>query len=279
MGAGPGRALFEPVDLVVLKVKVSGKEVPVIPGSSWKGLFRSTATSLARSAGLAVCDGVPGSTCLRGDEFYELERGGGSVEEKASTIVDAKVKVCLNCLIFGSPSIHSHVMFSDSFVEGEYSLGYRTCVAIDRRTGAAYRGALFTVEYVEPGCMFNFELRAENLPNYALGLLAFIIDLIGLGIVRVGGLKSRGFGKVHFEDLRIAVYSPLHELYGVDDGQLKPLDPIDSPVAWTGSTGRVASAEGNEARNVLGKLREAWDRSLESLKKVSREGWRWSVVC
>ncbi|RLG09090.1 MAG: CRISPR-associated RAMP protein [Thaumarchaeota archaeon] len=283
VGAGREKALFEPIDLVVLKTKhpTTGEEIPLIPGSSLKGLFRATAVSVARSVGLDVCDGTPGSTCLKGDEFYKLEKTApNEIEEKVSRIIEGKKEglgVCLNCLIFGSPSIHSHVSFSDSFVEGDYSLGYRTCVAIDRRYGAAWKGALYTVEYVEPGARFNFELRAENLPNYALGLLASIIDLINLGVVRVGGMRSKGFGRVHFDGLSVSVYSPIPE-YGVCKGRLNRLDPIDSHVMWRGSTGTISTAEGRDADEVLNGLKAAWNNSLEILRRISDEGWRWSVA-
>lgn len=283
VGAGPGKAVFEVTDLVVLKVKnvSTGEEKPVIPGSSWKGLFRAAATMLCRSLGLNVCDGLPNATCLRGDEFYDVERRRPmDVEAKLSMLLNRNgAKACITCLMFGSPSLHSHVTFSDSTPISRYLIGYRTCVAINRRTGAAHRGALFTVEYVEPGCKFGFGLRAENLPNYALGLLASVIELINAGVVRVGGLKSRGFGRMRIENLRLSVYSPDHSRYGVSGGKLKSLDPIDSEATWRGSVeGSEAVAEGGDAKAVLSELIRAWERAVDRLRKVSSEGWKWSVA-
>ena len=276
VGAGAG-GYFEPVDLVVLKVKLPGKgAVPVVPGSSWKGVFRSTAYSIALVEGLKVCEGLPNATCMQGNEFEYVERAGEGLSKKLEMLVKADgVKACLLCLIFGSPSLASHVYFGESYPLDGYALGYRTCVAISRRTGAAYRGMLFTVEYVEPGCKWSFRLVAENLPNYALGLLAEVIEHISSGLVKVGGLKSRGFGRVHFEDLKLRVYSPKPEEYGVYAGVLKPLDPVDSEVRWTGSS---MVAEGEDACRVLEELRGAWRRGLDALKRVSKEGWRWEVV-
>ena len=285
VGAGPGKSVFEPIDLVVLKVRdPSGRLRPVIPGSSWKGIFRATAFSIATGEGLKVCSGVPNQTCLRGDEFYSLEkiRESRDFREKLQSILRGEPSVCPLCLIFGTPSLASHLNFYDSMPSGEYSLGYRTGVAINRKTGAAARGALFTVEYVEPGCTFDFTVVAENLPNYALGLLVEVMDLINAGIVRVGGLKSRGFGRVRFENCRLEVYSLKHEKYGVSEGVLKPLDPLDTPVTWHGSSGSsIAVSEGEAALKVMEELRKAWRGSLNKLREVQVKGggrWRWEVA-
>ena len=239
-------------------------------------MFRSTAFSIANIEGLKVCEGLPEASCMRGDEFERMERRGEGTEERIKAVVSGEVRACLLCLTFGSPGLSSHVSFGESYPQGSYALGYRTCVAISRRTGAAYRRALFTVEYVEPGCKFGFKLIAENLPNYALGLLAEVMEQINAGLVKVGGLKSRGFGRVHFEDLELFVYSPKPEEWGVHDGCLKPLDPVDSEVEWP--AGMDTRIRGEEALEVLEELREAWRNALDKLRRISGEGWKWGVV-
>lgn len=267
VGTGRGASVFEPVDLVVLKTydASKGRYLPVIPGSSWKGVFRSHAYRLCRTYGLNVCEGVPGSTCLRGNEFLR-EALDASLEAKLRAIVEGNIPVCLLDLIFGGPGILSHIKFSDSLPLNEARLGYRTMVAIDRRTGASRKGALFSVEYVEPGAEFSFRLVTTNLPNYALGLLAEVLKDVNDGIVRIGGLKSRGFGRIKFEELRIRIRE-----YG--GKALRALDPID------GSLDVGADIiEGNEAWRLLNQLINVWRRSLDMLRKVSNEGWRWGVV-
>lgn len=280
IGAGPGKAVFEPVDQVVFKITDmrTSTSMPAIPGSSWKGLFRSTATSISRIHGLDVCDGVPrGYLCLKGKEFDAIEKSAPVNEDiaKIRAIITATLRVCLLCLMFGSPGISSHVHFYDSLPKGDYKLGYKTGVAINRRTGAAQPGMLFTVEYVEPGCKFSFKMRCENLPNYALGLLVEVVDLLNAGVVKVGGLKSRGFGAVHFEDLKISVHSPVQEKYGVVNGALRGLDPLDEDVKWP-SSGLVV--EGSDATSLLGDFIKCWRASLARLKRVSDNGWKWEVA-
>ena len=36
-------------------------------------------------------------------------------------------------------------------------------------------------------------------------------------------------------------------------------------------------AEGNDAEKMLQKLEKVWQRSLDKLKKISEEDWRWEV--
>jgi CRISPR-associated RAMP protein (TIGR02581 family) len=269
IGSGKGIALDSPTDLEVLKVYnvKSDRFIPVVPGSSWKGVFRSSAVAVSRSLGLVnVCDGVPKAIHLHVEEEHINEWKRLSIDEKIRRVIDGEIGLCLLCLIFGSIALHSHVTFYDSVPVGEYRLGYRTGIAIDRRTGAARRGALYTVEYVEPGARFSFRFEAINLPNYAVGLLAQVIMDIDSGFVKVGGLKSRGFGAVKFLDLKVGVHDRKSGGY-VEKGVIEALDPIDRPVEIVG-----------DWRKDLEAFRNAFLSALPMLKKVSESGWRWSVV-
>lgn len=267
VGAGK-TATFEPVDLIVLKVYDVRKKsyLPIIPGSSWKGVFRAHSYRLCVSRNLKVCEGLPRATHLSGNDFYQLEGLGADHLSKLRALVNGDIKACLLDLMFGAPGYRSHVDFSDSLPLNSYKLGYRTMVAIDRRTGTAGRGMLFSVEYVEPGCVFSFRLVARNLPNYALGLIAEVLQDINSGMVRVGGLKSRGFGRVKIRNLRIWV----RESEGTP---LRALDPIDSEVPVN-----AEEISGEEAWDTLKKLIEVWHKSLEKLRRVSNSDWRWGVV-
>jgi len=284
VGAGPGKAALSPTDLVVLKVtRADGLEVPVIPGSSLKGLFRATCVSLVRALELGACDGLPRATCLRGNEFDNIEGSSSrEVEDKISLI--ARMGVCPLCLLFGSPGLASHVDFDDCYPVSKFKFGYRTCVAIDRRKGSAAPGALFTVEYVEPGCEWNFELRADNTPNYLLGLLMEVVELINAGLVKVGGMKSKGFGRVSISINSIKVVSLDHERYGVSsERKLRRLDPIDVDVMWHGPLPKEGSwsveAEGEDARRVIDDLREAWRSCATRLRELyDGRKWRWEVA-
>lgn len=272
IGAGREPPLGSTVDLAVIRIKLKGNDIPYIPGSSIKGVFRSVATSLALEKGLKVCSGLSRQTCmdLEVDGRTLLESIQESLRrgENDKAIREFHEKSCLLCKLFGAPSFTGHVNFSDAYPINEkgeildVSVRVKTGIAIDRRTGAVYRGALYQVEFVEPGARFKFSIRATNLPNYSIGLLAKILRMMNEGWVRLGGFKTRGFGKVKVEDLSFKVRG---EITGYS---LKAIDEFDEQVNLENiadySNGWL-SASRESAWNALKVLEEVWDRA--NLKK------------
>jgi CRISPR-associated RAMP protein (TIGR02581 family) len=270
VGTGREPPLGSAVDLAVIRVRLGGRLVPYIPGSSLKGVFRSAAVQLARLKGLSVCSGLSGETCM---DWEYTELGGATLlseiqerlrrGERAEAIKLFHEKACLLCKVFGSPSFTGHVEFSDAYPIGEdggvldVPVGVRTGIAINRRTGAVYRGALYQVEYVEPGARFRFSVRATNLPNYALGLLARILRMLNDGWVRVGGFKTRGFGEVAVEGLRFRARGPTVQgtrMLAVDERDLE-VDLADAASVVQG----WLSASGDGAWKALAKLEGVWE--------------------
>ncbi|MUM63713.1 CRISPR-associated RAMP protein [Acidianus infernus] len=204
----------------------NSRGIPFIPGSSWKGVFRSTGEVIARKKGLKVCTGLTKETCVdKIPDFQELIKKD---IEKAKKVFWEKT--CLNCKVFGAPSILSSVYFFDSY-PSNYKIGVKTIIAISRENGAVSKGALATAEYVEPNSTFSFLLLGENMPNYAIGYILSIMKEIHYGYSQVGGYKSRGFGFVKFDKLqmRITHYS---EKSG-SNSSLSPLDEFDLKADYT----------------------------------------------
>jgi len=272
IGVGRESPLGSAVDLAVLRMNLNGKLVPYIPGSSLKGVFRSTAIQLANRKGLTVCSGLSKGTCM---DLRYPEFDGKTLLEKIQEEIRNRnyrraiqlfhEKACLLCKVFGAPSFTGHSEFNDSYPineKGEVQdapVGVRTGIAINRRTGAVHMGALYQVEYVEPGARFKFSLRTTNLPNYALGLLAKILRMVNEGWVRVGGFKTRGFGELRVEGLRFAASGPT-----VQGSKLLAVDEKDKEVDLSGdvsSTQRGLEASGENAWRVLAKLEEVWDNA------------------
>ncbi len=266
VGVGRATTVTSPTDLPVVKLRVGEREVPVIPGSSWKGVFRSTAYKLAlvRNVGHTLCTGLAGhgegALCFD-RELEEGQRLGvliDGLEQEGTAKAFRKAAelimkhACILCKVFGSVGYASHVFFADSLPKnGRYRLGYRAMVALDRRTGTVARGP-FTPEFVEPGSVFTFELRAVNLPNYALGLLADVVFEIQAGRVKVGGFKSRGFGRVHFTGITLDVYD--YGLGGRPENRLRSLDEFDKEVKIEGEPW----AKHEDALALLRALQEVW---------------------
>ncbi len=255
VGAGRGEGLSSLSDLPVLKLKVRDAELPVIPGSSWKGVLRSHVETLLRLLNHGVCGGVPGDTCAERGHPSPLERMDRllrrpSEQSRREVLSMIWREYCLACKMFGAPSYMANVAVDDSYPlesgDGSYlySLGVKPGIAIDRRSGAVRRGAFYQVEFVEPGSVFSFRLTARNLPNYLLGLLAWALLDLSEGMVRIGGFKSRGFGRVELSDLTHFVTPRAFDreeggqraLKGFTDDQKPWYDPADRDVSYNGST-------------------------------------------
>jgi len=276
IGAGKEPPLGSLVDLAVLRIKYMGIDLPYIPGSSLKGVFRSTATTIVRSKGMKACSGLSKETCMELEDVV-TERVKGELgevirsylrENKSKEAMELFFKnACILCKIFGAPSYTGKVTFSDAYPIDEngkpfpFSFDIKTGIAIDRKTGAVYSGALYTLEYVKPGVSFKFSIHCTNLPNYALGLLATVMSMIQTGDVKIGGFKTRGLGGIRFEKLFIRardlpkIESPI--LRSLEEGVDEEVDLSNLVTLKDG----WLIAEGSSAWNVLRKLEEVWWRA------------------
>jgi len=239
IGSGVGAKLTSLVDLPVLKVMIDGVEKPYIPGSSLKGVFRSFMDVLIRSNGGYTCQGVGGNLCFNRVKYYVEEYSrGGKYDELKRVIWE---NYCLSCKTYGSGSYRSKVYFSDFFPENDVFIGVKPGVGIDRKTGTAARGALYQVEFVHPGALFTGGIRVFDVSNYVLGIIGLTLVEINEGRIKIGGFKSRGFGRVSIEDLRIGItfYTSIGGEVKDDRLLLKRMDPIDVDVEYSfgGSNG------------------------------------------
>ena len=144
----------------------------VIPGSSLRGVFRSRTEFILRSLGVEVCDGT--AAC-----------GESS---------------CPVCEVFGSSERASRLMFTDAVIGpspgGAPELQERAHVAIDRITGGARAGLLFSESVLVRGA-FNITIHAtEALPTWVIPLLLHILADLDDGLIGLGGRVRRGLGTV-----------------------------------------------------------------------------------
>ncbi|NHV97926.1 MAG: CRISPR-associated RAMP protein [Thaumarchaeota archaeon] len=248
------------VDLALIRIRHQGEVKPYIPGSSLKGVFRTNAGLLLsiKDSKIKPCDGLARSTCVDRDDlgvFIEKMLREGRAEEAMKSFFE---KACLLCKVFGAPYYAGRVSFSDAYPIQPYTIGTRTGISIDRKTGSVYKGALYTVEYIELGAVFSFKLYARNLPNYVLGMLAATIRRINEGEAKIGGFKSRGFGKVRIEKLKI-----MNRDSGSKELKLPSLEEgVDQPIE-VGGLARLEDgwlvAEGGGCQTLLKKLEEVWE--------------------
>lgn len=161
-------------------VRFGGK--PVIPGSSLKGVFRSSFETMARLKGHDVCDVV----------VKPCEKG----------------KWCIACGTFGGKGLASHVRFYDSLLVGDAKPEVKTGIAINRITRTVHPKRLYDYEVlVNP--VFNFTAVVYSLGSNdeRLSLLADLFEEAARTGLQLGGRKSVGLG--HFRLKIDAVDSPV----------------------------------------------------------------------
>lgn len=271
IGSGREPSLGAPIDLAVLRIQYGDYSLPYVPGSSLKGVVRSMATTIARTMGMPVCTGLARETCM--DKKIEGPKGKQKMEDVIKRLMSEKSeeamkffweKACLMCKIFGSPGYKGKIYFEDAYPIDEQGrvlltrTGARTGIAINRRTGAAMKHALYTVEYVEPNSRFRFNIYCMSLPNYALGLIGLVLRMMHEGHVKIGGFKTRGFGRVEIENLRIRsrdfLSSPDFVMKSLEEDMDREVDVRDLAKV---ENGWLVFEKDNSWR-VLERLEEVW---------------------
>jgi CRISPR-associated protein Csm3 len=175
-----------------------------IPGSSLKGVLRSTAESMVRGH---KWQGIEGAC-------DPLAKGSACSDRVPSGASGAEVHRlhCLACRLFGSLKIKGRASPRDMFpwkgdgatlsdedretARAANATQVRFGVAINRVSGGASRGKLFDHESVPPGTEFWGDIALENYQVWQLGLLATVFDDLKDGFAQLGSSKSRGLGVV-----------------------------------------------------------------------------------
>ncbi|MBE0427716.1 MAG: CRISPR-associated RAMP protein [Nitrospirae bacterium] len=209
IGSGKGDGT---TDALVVK---DFSDKPIIPGSSLRGILRSTIERIASSLGKNPCmltsiNCVTNSRVLQ-DEFKKL------LEEKDSSKIMAFLnnnsKICPVCRLFGSTVVASKIRVTDLLLRNERSnTSIRHGVGINRDTETSQDKAKFDFEVVPRGSRFSLELIGENLTNDDLALLAVGIQEMSNGNFWIGGNTARGLGKCRLEKLEIKYFSDADRL-------------------------------------------------------------------
>ncbi|MCI0605868.1 CRISPR-associated RAMP protein Csx7 [bacterium] len=175
---------------------------PYIPGSSFKGVLRSAIERIARSIdkrpALWSCPDPldDDQRCVSKDHMKDLRDEFKRDEQGLSDKVYEES--CTTCSLFGSSWLSSKVLIKDMLLVGNWNQGYpvRDGVGINRDTGTAHEGALYSYEIVPPGIRFECEILVENAANSELALLFLGLREIQSGRIQLGGGRSRGLGWV-----------------------------------------------------------------------------------
>jgi CRISPR-associated RAMP protein (TIGR02581 family) len=221
---GGGRITLSSSDSPIV---MTPDQKPFIPGSSFKGAFRSTIEK--------IVPGLPEnfSTCaLIGiDEDEEKETGreakeGGSHRcstQRQKEFADKRRKepgeakkfaqealngLCDTCRLFGSPYAAARVDINDLYISSQEwgdVIQIRDGVAIDRDTEKAKDRLKYDFEVVPASAAFGLRIVLENATRKDLQLTCVGLSEFVHGFGVIGGKRSRGLGVCRLENLQVKV--------------------------------------------------------------------------
>jgi|YelNatPaOPRAMG01_1025707.scaffolds.fasta_scaffold08290_4 CRISPR-associated protein Csm3 len=210
------------VDMEFVRVDTPYGRTVYIPGSSLKGPFRNHVSTLLKGIGKNVCLLEKDNNC--NSKQYE----------------DA----CYACRMFGSTKFASIVRFEDFFpyrlnatpeeksesIKSIEKYSYvRHGIKIDRKTGSASSRALFDAEAIVGGEFFG-TLVMKNPEIWQVAMIFKAIEDINLGLQKIGGMKSRGFGKVkiYIESVNVETLSNEISFFDPKSNSKKRIIHLDS---------------------------------------------------
>lgn len=196
LAVGAGREVsFEATDSPVVKV---GNQ-PIIPGSTLKGVIRSTLESLLAQEGVKVC--IPSATIPKSVRKNEQEDYVHSIDRKMPCGIN---ELCPVCEIFGTTAakegLSGRAIFLDARTEEPLKsehLVERTHVAITRDTKSQAGGKLMSVQAVDAGIKFKGTIRLINPKEWQVGGILQALEITKM--LGIGSKKTSGYGEVDIE--------------------------------------------------------------------------------
>lgn len=181
---------------------------PFIPGSSFKGAFRSTVEKLAATVGVRSCglDGTQDCVGVQGQKQKEFNEERRAADWDEARLLDQlRTRQCETCWLFGSPYVASRILFSDLYLAPgeEEIIQRRDGVAIDRDSERAVERLLYNYEVVPPTLKFTFDILLDNPQGNDLALTCLGLSEYLSGFGGLGGKRSRGLGNCQIVDLTI----------------------------------------------------------------------------
>lgn len=166
----------EPLRVGTGKRVEAGKPLPalrrradefLVPGSSWKGVFRHRVEYILGALG---CTG-----------------------ERAQGIID---------VLFGSQQLGRGMLWFGESALRVRAPKKRTHIAIDRFTGGVRHGATYSTESAPPGTELDFCWRWEDgeAPAAVANLVGHVLRDLHDGLASVGAMGSRGYGWVEVRE-------------------------------------------------------------------------------
>lgn len=225
-------------DLPVLR---DSRRRPFIPGASLKGAFRARMEALIRTVApgeardlqeheehlRGIIRDIRQKTNQKLSQAItpeEKEKLLGEDKDKYKTRAEIEQDYSQNVweestmidLTFGAGWTAGRVFFKDALVDpnlwfDQYEV--RNGVAINRDTETVNANMLYDYEVVPAGTSFQFELNAENLEEWQLGMILLGLRPWTQGDAQIGGFRSRGLGYIQLFGAQVQ----FTEIQNVDD--------------------------------------------------------------
>ncbi|NFL95548.1 CRISPR-associated RAMP protein [Clostridium botulinum] len=206
---GKGSEGFDPTEVASPVLKDYNGN-PIIPGSSLKGVLRSTVERILSNEVFKekwhVCDILSKEKCCL--PYNDTDKGINKLKKKFTDEEKLANKIyqecCDACKLFGGHHFGGKLQIKDmNFIGKKPKFGHRDGVGIDRDTGASRQRVKYNFEVVEAGSEFSFYMIADNLEEEQEKLFNLIIKLLEDGEISVGGKTSRGLGQIVLKDKEI----------------------------------------------------------------------------
>lgn len=186
---------------------------PVLPGSSLKGVLRSTCERLAHALDLSACQldmAATGVTCATDVKGFRESSGLKKGAEQAAALPPKErmawidEHTCDVCRLFGSPLRRSVLKIGDGELQStDDTLQVRDSVVIDRDSRTARDKRKFDFDVINHGSRFAIRIDLENPSPADEALLGAALFEWTAGTA-FGGFTSRGLGRAVLTDVKVA---------------------------------------------------------------------------
>ena len=194
INSGTTAKIMPRTDMSFVRTMRDGAETIYIPGSSIKGVFRTRYEQIMRALGQDVCDTFDYKDSRTCNKKIRIQENKPEVRKHLNG-AERYALCCEACKLFGTLVLGGRITFADAYPVGEWKMGIRNGVGIDRITGAAFPGALYEIEALEAGT-FAVRCKMTNFKLYQLRTIIWVLEDINEGLVTFGMGGSRGNGQM-----------------------------------------------------------------------------------
>lgn len=205
--SAPQTGTFLPDDVHLQSRTEQDKMQPVIPGTSWAGVIRHRAVRILNT--------LLDRNNIQDDDHSLISKLFGDVREKDKHRTEALARA-------------SRILLKDSIIVNSSTEPLvQNRIAIDRFTGSAYDGALFSDMPVWKNgdvteVTLNLSIKPETQTNDAeVGLILLLLKDLWTGDLPVGGTSSIGRGRLKGKSATLVVDDARFEFRLDDNGHLQ----------------------------------------------------------